>query len=292
MTEIEPESLVAEDGELPAVVAHRGYSAAAPENTLTAVSSAIRVGAQFVEVDVHTTADGVPIVMHDQTVDRTTDGTGDVALLDSSYIATLDAGSWFGSAFAGEPVPRLVDVLDVIAAGSSTLLLEVKAPETDAEVRGMLDAVIAADLADQVIIQSFDPTVLEMAQTYAPQVQRALLRGAVDPDPVAVAQQLGVVAYNPSAAAILARPEAVEDLNQAGIAVMPYTVNDATGWRALTDIGVDAIITDRSGALIGWTEHERMGDRPGRGTPPQLFTAPPRSRGRGDQQGKSPRPSP
>ncbi|MFD4992518.1 glycerophosphodiester phosphodiesterase [Cellulosimicrobium cellulans] len=254
VTEIEPASYVGDDGELPATVAHRGYSSVAPENTLAAVAAGMRTGAEYVEIDVHTTADGLPVVLHDQTVDRTTEGSGDVAVLSGAQVTTLDAGSWFSPAFAGQHLPSFAQVLDLLETGSSTLLLEIKGPETSAEVERVVDMVVEAGLEDRVVLQSFDVAALQYAREHAPQIPRGLLRGSLDADPVAVAQDLGAVMYNPSATALLARPSVVADLNEAGIAVMPYTVNSAADWARLTEIGVDGVITDRAGAFIGWKQ--------------------------------------
>lgn len=254
VTEIEPASYVGDDGELPVTVAHRGYSSVAPENTLAAVAAGMRTGAEYVEIDVHTTADGLPVVLHDQTVDRTTEGSGDAAVLPGAQVTALDAGSWFSPAFAGQHLPTFAQVLDLLETGSSTLLLEIKGPETSAEVERVVDMVVEAGLEDRVVLQSFDVAALRYAREHAPQIPRGLLRGSLDADPVAVAQDLGAVMYNPSATALLARPSVVVDLNEAGIAVMPYTVNSAADWARLTEIGVDGVITDRAGAFIGWKQ--------------------------------------
>ncbi|WP_336727816.1 glycerophosphodiester phosphodiesterase [Cellulosimicrobium cellulans] len=254
VTEIEPASYVGDDGELPVTAAHRGYSSVAPENTLAAVAAGMRTGAEYVEIDVHTTADGLPVVLHDQTVDRTTEGSGDVAVLPGAQVTALDAGSWFSPAFAGQHLPTFAQVLDLLETGSSTLLLEIKGPETSAEVERVVDMVVEAGLEDRVVLQSFDVAALRSAREHAPQIPRGLLRGSLDADPVAVAQDLGAVMYNPSATALLARPGVVADLNEAGIAVMPYTVNSAADWARLTEIGVDGVITDRAGAFIGWKQ--------------------------------------
>ncbi len=252
VTELPEPTLVREDGTAPAVVAHRGYSSVAPENTLTAIEQGIRAGAEYVEIDAHTTTDGVPVVMHDQRVDRTTDGTGDVAVLATEYLAGLDAGSWFAPAFAGEPVPTLAQVLDAVRGRGTTLLLEVKGPETAAQVEAMLALVRERDMVDQVLLQSFDTNVLTYARAADEDIALGLLRGSLDADPVAAARQYDVVAYNPSAGTLAARPEVVGALNEAGVAVMPYTVNAPAQWAALVDLGVDGIITDRPGALVGW----------------------------------------
>jgi glycerophosphoryl diester phosphodiesterase len=258
VTEIEPPTHVGDDGELPVTVAHRGYSSVLPENTLAAYLSAMRAGADFVEIDVHTSADGVPVVSHDQTVDRTTDGTGDVAALPSSYLATLDAGSWFHSIFAAQKLPTFAQMLELVESGSSDMLLEIKGPETSAEVERVVDMIVAAGLEDRVVIQSFDTNVLRFAREHAPQIERGLLRGTIDADPVAVARDLDVVMYNPAANALLARPSVVTDLNAAGVAVMPYTIDSANAWAQLTAIGVDGIITNRPAAFIGWKDARRQ----------------------------------
>lgn len=257
---LDPPSLIRPDepGATPAVIAHRGASAVTPENTMAAVQLGRRVGADYVEIDAQTTADGVPVVMHDGTVDRTTDGSGAISSLTRAQIRALDAGSWFGPDFAGERVPTLGETLDVLRGTGTTMLLEVKGPETRAEVAGILAEVTQRGMAGQVLLQSFDVQVLRDAAELAPEVPLGLLRGALDADPVAVARDLGVVAYNPSAAPLLARPEVIADLHAAGVAVMPYTVDNAGQWAQLEAVGVDGIITNRPGALVGWNERFRQ----------------------------------
>ncbi|NIJ10920.1 glycerophosphoryl diester phosphodiesterase [Saccharomonospora amisosensis] len=257
VTELPPLPITRPDGALPLTIAHRGYSAVAPENTLAAVEAGIRAGAEYVEIDAHTTADGVPVVMHDSTVDRTTDGSGAVSTLTADYVTGLDAGSWFSPAYAGQRVPTLGQVLDLVRNTGSTLLLEVKGPRTRARTEAIVSEVLRRGMAEQVLMQSFDVRVLRDARELAPRIQLGLLRGALDADPVATARELGVVTYNPSADALLARPEVVKRLNDAGIAVMPYTVDDAARWSRLAELGVDGIITNRAGEHSGWRRAEQ-----------------------------------
>lgn len=246
--------LVRPDDALPVGVAHRGYSAVAPENTLAAIEAAIRTGAEFVEIDTHATADGVPIVMHDGTVDRTTDGTGAVAELSVAAIFDLDAGASFSSTFAGQRVPTLGRVLDHIKGSGSRLLLEVKSGQNTAQVHSIVSEVLNRGMLDEVVLQSFDEQVLRDARDFAPDLARGLLRGLLDTDPVATARSLGVVAYNPIATALTIRRKLVGQLNAAGIAVMPWTVNKAKQWAVLADLGVDGIITDHVGEYLGWRQ--------------------------------------
>ena len=130
-----------------AVIAHRGGSALAPENTLAALRNAVRLGADFVEIDVRATRDGRLVLMHDGSVDRTTDGTGKVAELDYATIRPLDAGSSFGPEFAGEGVPSFEEALDV-CRGRVAVYLDHK----DGPVPTILAALDAAGMRDQVVI--------------------------------------------------------------------------------------------------------------------------------------------
>ncbi|MEE2569816.1 glycerophosphodiester phosphodiesterase family protein [Pseudarthrobacter sp. J64] len=246
------ESLLVGDGGRPAVIAHRGLSSVVPENTLQALLSGGRAGADWVEMDVNTSADGVPVVIHDGSVDRTTAGTGNVSDLTSGYIAGLEAGSWFAPAYAGAKVPTLAEFLDQSDAEGSGILLEVKGPETRAEVQRIIDMVRERGLQNHTILQSFDTNVLQYAREYAPTLRLGLLRGTLDADVVAAAKQYGVVTYNPNWSALAARPGAIKELHDAGIAVMPYTVDSAEQWKVMTQAGVDGIITNRAGALVGY----------------------------------------
>lgn len=252
VTELEPADYILDPDELPVTVAHRGYSEILPENTLLSEVAAMKTGAEYFEVDVHTTADGVPVLMHDQTVDRTTDGSGDVARLFHSVLMGLDAGSWKDPVFADEPVPTFEQMLEAMKGNSGTMMLEIKGPETREEVERMIDLIREAGMERRVVIESFSLDAVRYAQEYAPEIPRGVLRGAVDADPVAVAQSVGATMYNPSTNGLTAA--VVDRLHEAGIAVLPYTVNSPAQWAALTEMGVDGIVTDRAGAFIGWKE--------------------------------------
>ncbi len=254
VTEIAPESLVVGDGNLPVTIGHRGYSQVNPENSLAALVASGRSGAEYMETDVHTSRDGVPVVMHDQTVDRTTPGTGDVATLTGSAIIALEVGSWFDPVFADQKVPTLQQVLDITKRGRSQLLLEIKGPETDAEVARMMQMIRDTGVTDRVIVQSFSTDVLVSARKHHPDIRLGLLRSALDADPVAVAKQYDVVAYNPSFGGLRVRPDVVSALHDAGVAVMPWTVDSARDWQTLVDWKVDGVITNRPGGFIGWKQ--------------------------------------
>jgi glycerophosphoryl diester phosphodiesterase len=202
-------------------VAHRGYSAVAPENTLPAFAAAGPAGATLVEFDVRTTADGVPVVIHDRTVDRTTNGTGAVGELTIDEIRALDAGSWFSPAYAGVRVPLLAEVLDL--AGGSRLLLEIKPPATLEQVKVILALIADRGLLGRTVVQSFDPEILRMVRDVAPDV--------------------------------LGDPATVVALTGAGVAILPWTANDMGRWPELIRAGAAGIISDRTGEVTGWLAH-------------------------------------
>jgi len=239
-------------------VAHRGYSAVAPENTLPALAAAVLAGATLVEFDVRTTADGVPVVIHDRTVDRTTDGSGDVSELTLDEISALDAGSWFSPAYAGTRIPLLREVIDLLrphavgVAAGVELLLEIKPPATLEQVKVIMGQVADAGLLDRTVVQSFDPEVVRLAADATPDVRLGLLRHGFDDDQVLLAQELGVSYVNPALRAVLAGPATVAQLAEVGVGVMPWTPNDISLWPALVEAGVAGLITDRTGELTGW----------------------------------------
>lgn len=254
ITKLAPQSYVLPNDAtaLPKVIAHRGYSSVAPENTDVAMAIAAKTGADFVESDVATTADGTPWMLHDATVDRTTDGTGALKDRTDVYLRGLDAGSWFDPAFTGEALPSLDSQLAQVKRGSSKFLLEIKSPQTRAQVERIVQRVKAAGMTRKTVIQSFDDNIVRWSRELEPAIPTMILRGALDADPVATAKSLGVVSYNPSWAAIKGKPQLVDALNDAGIAVMPYTVDNPADWAAMRDQGIDGIITNKPGELAGW----------------------------------------
>ena len=161
---------------LPTVVAHRGASAAAPENTLAAFARAAEMGARWVECDVRLTADRVPVVIHDATLDRTTDLTGAVADRTVAAIARLDAGAWFGPACLGEPVPTLQATLDAATRHGLGLNVELKAESDAAASRTALAVVpLLATWPGPLVVSSFAQPALATLARAAPALRLGLL---------------------------------------------------------------------------------------------------------------------
>ncbi|GAA2734596.1 glycerophosphodiester phosphodiesterase [Actinocorallia aurantiaca] len=237
------------------VIAHRGASAAAPENTIAAQDIARRAGADLIENDVQPSSDGVPFVLHDSTVDRTTDGSGAIRDLTSTHLKTLDAGSWFSPQYAGERMPTLAEQLADLRTRGGDLLLEIKGSHTRAQVAKIIEVVRAQQMASRVFVQSFDTGSLKYVRELAPELPLGLLRTTLDADPAAVAADLGLTAYNPSASSILARPSAITALHNADIAVMAWTSDSATQWTSLEAAGVDGIITNKPAELVAWNQN-------------------------------------
>jgi glycerophosphoryl diester phosphodiesterase len=247
----------------PAVVAHRGYSKLAPENTLAAARLATSAGAEFVEGDTQPSSDGVPFVLHDASLSRTSNGFGFVRSTTSATLDDLDAGSWFGAAYAGERLPRLTAFLDTVHQGPSDLVIELKGSHTWEQVARVVAEIRASGMAERTVIQSFEEQGLRDAHELAPEISLALLRNTIDADPVAAVRAVGAVAYLPSWNALKGRPKAIAALSAAGIAIVPFTVDDPNEWAAMRELGIDGIITNDPGGLVAWNaEHRRTHPAP------------------------------
>ena len=240
----------------PVVVAHRGSSAVAPQNTLAAFEAAWRSGAGSIEIDIQPTADGHVVVIHDDTVEATTDGQGVVTEMTLEALRALDAGSWFAPAYAGQRVPTFAEVLDLMVRRPGIdLLLELKGAWTTEQVRPVTAAIRAAGLADRVIGQSFWPQSVTALAEADPDLRRGLLVFEV-PDGldalVATCADLGVMTCNPYGPLLVTHPDLVDRLHAAGLQVQVWTLNEPEQWAAAVELGVDAVITDRPDRLAGW----------------------------------------
>ncbi|MFJ6621476.1 glycerophosphodiester phosphodiesterase family protein [Kitasatospora sp. NPDC091335] len=244
------------------VFAHRGASSAAPENTLVSDEIARRGGAEWIENDVQPSKDGVPYVLHDDSVDRTTNGKGRIRDLTAAQLDALDAGSWFGPAYTGTRVPTLAAQLEDLRTRGGNLLLEIKGKHSRDEVARIVKEVRDQRMTGRVFVQSFEVDALRYTRELAPELPLGLLRGDLDADPVALSKDLGLSAYNPSDGGLAARPGVVKDLHAAGVAVNVWTVDSATRWKALEAAGVDGVITNRPAELTGWNSAWLQGTAP------------------------------
>lgn len=230
----------------PKWIAHRGAGLLAPENTLAAFRLGAAHGYTAFECDVKLSADGVPFLLHDATLERTTSGSGRAADRPWRELSQLDAGGWHSAPYAGEPPASLAALAAWLRRNGHWLDLEIKPTPGDEERTGRVVAAEAARLwagdARPPLLSSFRPEALAGARASAPQLQRALLIDTDWPGWLDVALQLGCVAaitnHELMDAALVRR------LHAAGLRALVYTVNEAHRAAAMAAIGVDAVITD------------------------------------------------
>jgi glycerophosphoryl diester phosphodiesterase len=237
----------------PLNIGHRGASAAAPANTLVAFRKAAEMGAHGIELDAHLSADGVPVVIHDFTVDGTTDGTGYVADLPLAALKELDAGTWFDPAFAGARIPTLDEVF---ADLGQQVLLNVELKVKSGEGRELAATVVALveqhGLAGRVLISSFNPHTLRHTRRLAPHLPTGFLYGPLPESwrarwQVRRMSDLQTETINPYWRLI--RPPLVRRAHARGQRVAAWTVNEVATMQRLVDWGVDAIITNHPDKL-------------------------------------------
>ena len=190
-------------------IAHRGASSYAPENTLAAFDLALHMGIGHIELDVHCTSDGYVVVIHDDTVDRTTPGTGPVAHHTLAELRCLDAGAWFDAEFAGQRVPTLVEIL-ARYGGRLHVHTEIKG-RTVHLVQRTVDLVRHYDMTAQVTMTSFQQLRLQEVRRYAPELPTGWLVREVNQATIAQARQLGVTQLCPLAQTVT--PELVRHLH-------------------------------------------------------------------------------
>lgn len=227
----------------PRIIAHRCGGALAPENTLAGLQMAGRLGCRGVEFDAMLSADGVPILMHDETLDRTTSGQGPVAKVASSRIAQLDAGSWHHPAFTAEPVPTIDQALQLCAELGLWANVEIKPSSgRDAET-GRMVARHAAAANCPLVLSSFSLEALHSAGEEAPQLPRAMLVEAIPVDWRARMAGLGAVALHSASRKLTA--DMAKAVLAAGFTLACYTVNQRDEAERLFAMGVSAVFTDR-----------------------------------------------
>lgn len=241
-------------GEAAFVAAHRGDRSVAPENTLPAVQAALDGSFDYVEVDVGLTSDGHAVLLHDETLDRTTDGAGPLAAHTLAQVRELDAGAWYGPEYAGTRVATVDEFLALLATSAKRGLVELKGAWTPAAAEALAASVHAHGLADRLAVASFDARSLALIQDAAPQLPRMAVLRALPHDTVAAARSLGVRGIIASGKAVLGAPHVIQELHDAGLRIAVYTLNDDVKWQNALDLGVDGIITDEPQGLNAWLE--------------------------------------
>lgn len=265
------------DLDRPVIIGHRGSAETHPENTLSSFAAALDAGAQILETDVHITRDGVPVLLHDPTVDRVTDGVGLAAELAWSEMEALDAGHQFANAKGEFPFRRLgirvARVADAFAAfPDARFNLEIKSADPRAS-RATLDLIAEYERADRTLVTAGeDPVMKILRDTLASHgarpavgacvgellaVVRATLEGTEMPPGVMVLQVPAEFGGAP-----VATPELIKQAHAHGIELHVWTVNEVADIEALVALGVDGIVTDAPGRMAAWKRAQRASEAP------------------------------
>ena len=239
----------------PLWVAHRGAGQLAPENTLAAFRLGASFGYRAFECDVKLSRDGVPLLLHDATLDRTTPERGAAGNRDWAELSRMDAGGWHGRAYAGEPIPSLAAIACYVQRNRFALNVELKPTPGQERATGLAvgaacerlwsgtaGAAGAAGAASPLLLSSFRPDALQGARESAPTIPRALLLDALWPGWFEMAQALGCVA-------VVSHHELmdaglIKQLHGAGLRALCYTVNEVEDVQRLLGLSIDGIITD------------------------------------------------
>lgn len=236
------------------IIAHRGYSARAPENTLSALERALEVGATALEWDIQRSADGVPMVFHDETLERTTNGQGRVDARPAAALGRLDAGSWFAPEFAGEPVPTLGAVLDAVGRRARRLYPEIKRGASPAEVDRILAEVEGRGLIARTVFISMDWDALDRIQARSPQAWVGYIVEAAERYAPALAhvRERPRALLDPDWRIVLSEAALTGQVRAAGVPLAVWTVNDPADAERLAAAGVTRFTTNEVERLLDW----------------------------------------
>lgn len=230
-------------------IAHRGASGRFPENTLKAFAAAMDAGAQMCELDVHLTIDGTVVVIHDETVERTTDGRGAVRSMTLEELKRLDAGIRFGGEFAGERIPTLEEVM-TLAEGRCGLNIEIKSAGVE---RKVCELIVGRRALATAMISSFDWDALAVVRHFQPRVRVGLLASQWPARLVGAAFELKAESINPRSDIV------TEDLciaaHERNLSVYTWTVDEPAEMRRLIAFGVDGIMTNYPERLRELTDY-------------------------------------
>ena len=218
-------------------IAHRGAMGHAPENTIASIRKALELGATCLEIDVYS-VNGYLLVIHDERLERTTNGKGKLWEHDFGYLRSLDAGN-------GEQIPTLAEVCGEID-GKACLNIELKGSNVAADVVYFIQTMLHPDISswrrEQLIISSLDHRALEQVRKLDPSLNIAALGYSIPADHARFAQDLGAIAVNPSLE--LVDQAYVDDAHARGLQVYVYTVNEPEDLQAMADLGVDGVFTN------------------------------------------------
>ncbi|MBB5634084.1 glycerophosphoryl diester phosphodiesterase [Cryobacterium mesophilum] len=244
-------------GEAAFIAGHRGDRSVAPENTMASMQAALDGPMEFVEADIQLTRDGIPVLLHDTFVNRTTNGSGRVGDLTLRELQELDAGSWYSPAFARTRIPTLESLLSALqakqAAGNAKkALLELKGYWSTGEVRIVTDLIADYGVGNLVIMSSFDLSTIDHLGEADGTLPVAIITSHLPNDPVGFARLYGAMAIITSQSAVEGDLWVVDRMHRAGLGLVLYTLNTKSAWKNALALGVDGVITDRPDRLDRW----------------------------------------
>jgi glycerophosphoryl diester phosphodiesterase len=242
----------------PWIIAHRGYSQKYPENTLAAFQAAVSAGVPMIELDVRFSRDRQPVVIHDPTLERTTNGDGAVIDHTVADLKKLDAGSWFQTKYADQRLPELSEVFDLVG-GRTNVNIEIK-PQAyehrhppDAIEKQIVAMVRKKNLQDSVLISSFEIDFLvQIASLPEPPAIALISRTPASKRIVELCTHLKLFSWHPDYRIVT--PRQVDTMHAAGLKVFPYNVNLFENYVQMMDMQVDGVITDDPVAAVQWSQ--------------------------------------
>jgi len=236
------------------IIAHRGFSSSAPENTISAIEAAINAGADAVEFDIQFSADGCAVLFHDDTLDRTTDDSGPIHKRTLGELAILDAGSWFSSRFKGEPIPTLALALTRIDLRMTGVYIEVKGSAKHDDLDRVAQTVLETGSEDQIVFIAIDWSVLDRLRMLhselnigyiveqSSRAEEAIMRASQDPRAL----------INFDAGILLDNQKISDHTISEGIDMATWTVDNPKDAARLLDLGVHRITTNQVATLLKW----------------------------------------
>lgn len=238
----------------PEIIGHRGYAERYPENTLPSLEGALDAGCRSVEWDVRVSADGVPVLFHDETLERTTDGHGPLSERRLDELRTLDAGGWFGRPFRGTRIPTLADALELVRDRAARLYPEVKAAAGAGHLEAIVEAIRRSGLRDRTVLISLDHELLARVRTLDRRLRLGwvVARDRDMDDAVRAVSEDDRALLDPDRRLLLRSPERTRELVARGVPLATWTVDDPDEAAALLELGVRRLTTNRVEALLHW----------------------------------------
>ncbi len=235
----------------PMVIAHRGGKKWAPENTMSGFRQSIEAKADGIELDIHRCKSGELVVIHDETLDRTTNGTGLVKEKTWDELSKLSAGLWFDKKFESEKLPLLSDVLSLV---DGKLMLNIEIKNSPVAYEGIEDDLLKMlegyKYPEKILISSFDHEILQRLSTKSKKYKIAFLGDALVYDVGGYAHRMGASAWHPYHGEL--RPDNVEQAHKNNLMVNVWTANEIKDWNRMKSLKVDGIVTDDPVGLINY----------------------------------------